>query len=100
MLNSKKTQCIFIGNKQLLSHVPPNTIIEIDEVISPNSHVENLGMYMDRFMLFDKHINEVTQKVTRTLMFLSRVSATLDKSTRIIVVQLLVLSIINYCIRI
>ncbi len=51
-------------------------------------------------MLFDKHINEVTQKVTGTLMFLSHVSATLDKSTRIIVVQSLVLPIMNYCIRI
>ncbi len=51
-------------------------------------------------MLLDKHINEVTQKVTSTLMFLSRVSATLDKSSRIIVVQSLALSIINYCIRI
>ncbi len=41
MLNSK-TQRIFIGNKQLLSHVPPNAIIEIDgEVISPSSHVKN-----------------------------------------------------------
>ncbi len=41
---------------------------------------------MDRFMLIDKHINEVTQKVTGTLMFLSRVNDTFDKSTRIIVV--------------
>ncbi len=74
MLNSKKTQCIFIGNKQLVSHVPPNTVIEIDgEAISQSSHVKNLGMCMDRFRLFDKHINEVTQKVTGTLMFLSRV---------------------------
>ncbi len=49
MLNSKKIQCIFIGNKQLLSNVPPNTIIEIDgEAISPSNHVKNLGMYYRR----------------------------------------------------
>ncbi len=57
-------------------------------------------MYIDRFMLLDKHIHEITQKVTGTLMLLSRLSATLDKSTQIIVVQSLVISIINYCIRI
>ncbi len=81
MLNSNQIQCILIGNEQILSHVPPNTVIKIyEEVISPSSHVKNLGMYMDRFMLFDKHKNKVTQKVTGTLMSLSRVRATLDKS--------------------
>ncbi len=101
MLNSNKTQCIFIGNKQLLSHAPPNIVIEIDgEVITLSSYVKKLGMYMEWFVLFDKHINEVTQKVTGAVKLLSRVSAAPDKSTRIIVVKLLILSIINYCIRI
>ncbi len=35
-------------------------------------------------MLFDKHIDEVTKKVIGTLMFLGRVSANLDKSSRIV----------------
>lgn len=28
MINSSKTQCIFIGNRQLLSNIPPNTTCE------------------------------------------------------------------------
>ncbi len=51
-------------------------------------------------MLFDKHIDEVTKKVIGTLMFLGRVSANLDKPSRTVVVQALVLSIMNYCIRV
>ena len=49
-------------------------------------------------MLFDKHIDEMNKKVVGTLMFINRMSKNLDKESRIIVVQSLVLTIINYCI--
>ncbi len=48
----------------------------IDGEYHPKQSRKNLGMYMDHFMLFDKHINEVTQKVTGTMVFSKRVSAT------------------------
>ena len=42
MLNSKerkKTQCIFIGNRQLLSQIPPNTRIDFDgDIIYPSRY--------------------------------------------------------------
>lgn len=101
MLNASKTQCIFIGSRQLLSHVPSNTVIKIHgETITPSNYVKNLGVCIDQFMLFDKHANELSKKVVGTLMFINRISSNLDKSSRIIVVQSLVLSIINYCIQI
>ncbi len=57
MLNSKKTQCIFIGSKQILAHVPLDTVIKVDgEFIIPSNNVKKLGVHIDRFMLFDKHI--------------------------------------------
>ncbi len=63
MLNSKKTQCIFIGNRQQLSLIPPDTFINCDgEHIYPSTHVKNLGVYIDRYMLFDVHISEVNKK--------------------------------------
>ncbi len=44
MLNSKKTQCIFIGNWQQLSHIPPDTFINCDgEHLYPRTHVKNLA---------------------------------------------------------
>ena len=61
MLNPKKTQCIFIGNRQLLSRISPNTFINCDgNRIYPSTHVKNLGVYFDRYMLFDVHITELT----------------------------------------
>ena len=49
-------------------------------------------------MLFDVHITELTKKIMGTLMFINRVSDSFDQPTRVIIVQSLVLSLINYCI--
>ena len=101
MLNSKKTQCIFIGNRQFLSRIPPDTFLNCDgEHISPKAHVKNLGVYVDRYMLFDVHISELNKKIMGLLMFIRQISDNFDKPTRIIVVQTLVLSLMNYCISI
>lgn len=101
MCNSSKTQCIFIGNRQLLSKIPPNTTINFNgNIIHPCNHVKTLGVYIDRYMLFDVHINELNKKAIGILMYISRIGDKLDKHTRIIVVQTLVLNIIEYCIRI
>ncbi len=50
-------------------------------------------------MTFDLHVNEVN-KVVGTLMYIYRISLDFEKRTRTIVVQSLVLSIVNYCLRI
>ena len=97
-MNSNKTQCIFIGTHQLLSKIPSNINIQLhDSVIHPSTHVKNLGVHIDRFMTFDKHINEINKKVMGTLMYLNRIKDHFDKGTRKIVIQSLVLSILNYC---
>ncbi len=53
-------------------------------------------------MIFDTHINELSKKKKHIgmLIYIIRVSMNFDKATRKIVVQALVLSLINYCIRI
>ncbi len=75
LLNECKTQCIFIGNKQLLSRIPDDIVINFDDTsISPTHTVKNLGLYMDSYMLFDIHVNEITKKVIGTLAYINRVS--------------------------
>ncbi len=96
-----KTQCIFIGNRQLLSRIPNNTTIKLNgTTITPSNHVKNLGLYIDRYMSFDVHINELNKKIMGTLTYMNRLSDNFQKTTRVIIVSSLVLSIINYCIRI
>ncbi len=101
LLNPPKTQCIFIGNRQLLSRIPPDTYNNCDSVhIYPNTYVKNLGVYFDRNMLFYAHITEPNKKVMGILMFITRIGEDFDKSTRNIVVQSLVLSVLNCCINV
>ncbi len=101
LLNQAKTQCIFIGNRQLLCHIPPDTRISYDgDSIHLSTHVKDLGVYLDRYMTFDVHVNELNKKVVGTLVHIYRISLNFEKGTRTIVVQPLVLSIVNYCIRI
>ncbi len=61
--------------------------------------MENLGVYIDHFMLFDILLNELL-KALGIKMYISRICDSLDKQTRGIVVQTLVLNLVEYCLRI
>ena len=100
-VNENKTQAIFIGSRQYISRIPPYVRILFGETpIIPSESIKNLGIYMDRFMLYDHHINIITKKANGILLFLHRIQDSFDKTTRIMIVQSLALSIINYCSKI
>ena len=100
-VNENKTQAMFIGSRQYISRIPPDVRIFFGETpIIPSHSIKNLGIYMDRFMLYDHHINVITKKANGVLLFLHRIQDNFDKTTRIIIVQSLALSIINYCSKI
>ena len=97
-VNEQKTQCMFIGSRQLISRIPDNIKIYFGETeITPSRSVKNLGLYMDQFLLFDIHVSHICKKVNGTLMILNRLKDTLDRTTRLIIVHSLALSVINYC---
>ena len=99
VLNPSKTQCIFIGNRQLINQIPNNTTIRSDTTsITPSKQVKNLGIYLDSHMTFETHIRELSKKVMGTLLLLNRVKEKFDTDTRRTVVQSLALSVINYCL--
>ncbi len=62
--------------------------------------MKNLGVYIVRHVLYDVHINELSKKVMGILMYMSRISDKLDKQKRIIIMETLVLSLIDYCMKI
>ena len=101
LLNSKKTQCIFIGSRSLISRIPEDiTVSAGDTSIKPSMSVRNLGVHFDRYMLFDVHISEMIKKVSGILMFINRLQNTLNKDARLMAVQTLALSHLNYGINI
>ncbi len=55
---------------------------------------------MDQCLNFEMHINEINKKVIGALVYIDRLSSFFSKSTRKIIIDTLVLSQINYCLRI
>lgn len=98
LLNSKKTQCIFLGTRALMSRIPDNTTIKVGgALVKPCQNVKNLGLHFNSSnMLFDMHVTEISKKVSGMLMYISRFQDMLSREARLIVVQTLVLSHLNY----
>ncbi len=100
-LNANKTQCIFLGMRKIIPKIPDNTTLKFhDTTIKPSSSVKNLGVHFDNYLTFETHVNEMSKKVMGTLMYINRIKHCFDKPTRILAVQSLVLSVLNYCITI
>ena len=53
---------------------------------------------MDSGMTFKFQIDELQRKVNGTLIYLNRVWETFEPECRVMVVQSLILSILNYCL--
>ena len=99
LLNENKTQYIFFGSRQYISRIPDNINIKFNGVtLFPSQNVKNLGVLMDSFMTFDKHIDELHKKITGILLYLNRVCDRFEYECRVMVVQSLALSILNYCL--
>ncbi len=98
MLNTQKTQCIYIGSRQLLSRIPDDTTILLcGSKIEPSNNVKSLGLYIDQYLLFDRHIDEMCRKILGTLIYVNRIKYCFDKPTRQLIINSLVFSIMNYC---
>ena len=100
-VNPQKTQVIFVGSRQNIAKIPADTKINFDgNLIEPINHVKNLGVIFDNYMSFDKHIDEVCRKTIGTLIYLNYIKNKIDRETRIMLVQSLAMSKVDYCFKI
>ena len=101
LLNTSKTQCMSVGTRSLLARIPSNTQIHTnDGNITLCNSVKNLGIFFDKNMQFEAHVDDVCKKAFGTLMYINRIKNNFNQHTRIMIVQSLVLSIVNYGIKI
>ena len=101
LLNENKTQCIYFGAWQYISKIPDNLKIVFNgNELSPQKHVKNLGVYMDCCMTFNAHVNKLHNKLMGVLLFLNRITKRFDQDSRKMVVQSLILSLINYALKV
>ncbi len=92
MLNSQKIQYVYRGSSQLLSRIQDNeTILLCGSKIEPSNNVKSLCLYIDQYLAFDRHIDEMYKKILGTLMYVNRVKQCFDKPTRQLVIDSLIL---------
>ena len=96
-LHLGKTECILLGSKQRLG---PGVKFEVkldDMVVSRVTSVRYLGVILDEFFDFSKHVEGLLKKARSKLQFLYRNSHFLNYSTRKLLCQALIFSSLKYC---
>ena len=76
------------------------TLVFNNNELVPQNHVKNLGVYMDCCMTFNKHINELHNKLMGMLLFLNKITKRFDQESRKMVIQSLILSSLNYALKV
>ncbi len=84
MLNTKKGQCIFTGSRVLISQLPQNVPLQVDDSsIMPSTSLKNLGVYCDLHLTFETHINNISKKVFSTIMYINRIKENLTETQEV-----------------
>ena len=98
-LNDSKTEFIILGTRQQLKNAEANdTTIKIGSKDIPNvPAVRNLGYVFDSQLKNTAHINKLTATLFSTLKKIADIRYLLDQDTTKILVQLLIMSKLDYC---
>ncbi len=94
-------QCISIGGRGNISQIPSSTCLKVDgRETAPSNTLKNLRINFDECLTCEKHINNITRKSRGTVMYLNRIKDIVSPRARTTAIDSLVLSSINYCIKI
>ena len=96
-VNASKTQMLVLGSPGMIKNLPPITINFSGATISDARIVKNLGVYIDRHLNFQAHIDDMVKKCTGILIALSHAKHVVPAGTMKTIVQALVLSTVRYC---
>ncbi len=97
LLNSMKTQCIFIESWALIFKIPGNRPSSAGEAsILPSRSVKNLGLHLDNYMSFDVHVTKMSKKVSGTLIYINLIQDLHSREARLIAIETIALNHINY----
>ena len=99
-LNTKKTQMLVLGTAAMLRTLPPVSLRFCGIVIADAGVVKNLGVYVDRHLNFEAHVDCITRKCTGILIALSHTRNVIPRGTLKCIVEALVMSIVRYCLSI
>ena len=95
-MNSNKTQCILFATPKFNKWTETFQITIDDTVRHMEDKVKNLGVIFDS-VSFEHHIKLLCSWLNGALSYLNRVKNTLDQKSRILLINALIFSHLNYC---
>ena len=95
-MNSNKTQCILFATPNFNKRPEAFQITINDTVRHMEYKVKNLGVTFDSHLSFEHPIKSLCSRLYGTLSYLNRVKDTLDQKSRILLINALIFSHINY----
>ena len=96
-MNSNKTECILFSTPNFNKRTEKFQITIDDTVRHMEDKVKNLGVIFDSRVSFEHHINSLCSRLNRILSYLNRVKNTLDQNSRVLLINSLIFSHLNYC---
>lgn len=96
-LNVTKTQLIFIGAPSAVQNASVSSSIFLDnQAIKPSKTVKVLGLMLDEHLTFENHVRHLLRISYAKLRTLYRLKHTLDSKSKLILINSLILSRIDY----
>ena len=97
-MNSNKSQCIFFAIPNFNKRAETFQITIIDDTVRHmEDKVKNQRLIFDGRLSFEHHINSFCSRLNGTLPYLNRAKYTLDHKSRILLINALIFSHLNYC---
>ena len=96
-LNDDKTEFIILGTRQQLAKLSDVSLRIGNTTVLPVDCVCNLGFFLNRLLKNSNHINRLTAGLFNQLRNISRIQPRITYQSVQIIVQLLVLSKLDYC---
>ena len=96
-MNSNKTRCIVFATPNFNKRTETFQITNDDTSRHIEDKVKNLGVIFDSRVSFEHHIKSLCSRLNGTLSYLNRVKNTLDQNSRILLINDLIFSNLNFC---
>ena len=96
-MNSNKTQCFLFATPNFNKRTETFQITIYDTVRHMEDKVKNLGVIFYSRLSFEHHIKSLCSRLNLTLSYLNRVKNMLDQKSRILLINALIFSHLNYC---
>ena len=96
-LNANKTKLMLFGKKRKLDTIGQFDITIGGEKIERVEYFKYLGIYLDQYMNFEKHIDWLYSKASMKIGAISKIRRNLDQGTALMLYKSMVLPHFDYC---